>query len=94
MDEINERRAKLEAEGHSIGGAGHRRGQDGSHGADKKVKGKKKRGPIDEAGAALFDDDAIAREQEEEERRKMEEEQAEEERQARIDAMEAEEGDD
>ncbi|GAA5962216.1 hypothetical protein JCM3765_003903 [Sporobolomyces pararoseus] len=94
MDEINERRAKLEAEGHSTGGAGHRRGQDSSHGTDKKMKGKKKRGPIDEAGAALFDENAIAREREEEERRRLEEEQAEEERQARIDAMEAEEDDD
>lgn len=90
MDEINERRAKLEAEGHATGNANQRRGGEGAQAGDRKLKGRKKRGAIDEAGAALFDDEAIAREQEEEDRRRLEAEQEEEERQARIDALEAE----
>jgi hypothetical protein len=88
MDEINERRAKLEAEGHLVGASGQRRGPEGSHGVDKKLKGKRKRGAVDEAGAALFDEEAIEREREAAERRRLEAEQEEEERQAMIDALE------
>lgn len=94
MDEIRERRAKLEADGHTTASGSHRRGQDGAPNADKRMKGKKKRGPIDEAGAALFDEDTIARQQEEAERERLEREQEEEERQARIEAMEAADEDD
>ncbi|GAA5944091.1 transcription factor TFIIIB subunit BDP1 [Sporobolomyces koalae] len=91
MDEIRRRRAKLEAEGH-VGGGQRRGGDSGGHASgEQKGKSKRKRGPIDEAGAALFDESALALEQEAAERRRMEEEQAEEERQAMIDAMEAEE---
>ena len=91
MDEINERRAKLEAETGPTGNAGHRRGNDAGQGnlAEKKGKGKKKKGPIDEAGAELFDEENIRREQEEAEAARIQAEIEEEERQAAIDAAEA-----
>ena len=90
MDEINERRAKLEYENVNLGNNGQRRGNDAGQGnlVDKKGKGKKKKGPIDEAGAELFDEENIRRAEEEAEAARLQAEVEEEERQAAIEAAE------
>lgn len=91
MDEINERRAKLEAETGNSGNTGQRRGNDAGQGnlVDKKGKGKKKKGPIDEAGAELFNEETIQRAEEEAEAARLQEELEEEERRAAIEEAEA-----